>query len=164
MQTDRLRLPLLATAQAQKEMTVNEALASLDAAVQAVVLSVAPSSLPVSPSSGQSWIIGGAATGAWAGHDGDMATWTAGGWRFLPSFDGMTVWSLADQMAARREAGVWVIGKMTANAMFVGGDQVVGARGVAITDPSGGSIVDSEARGAIMHILDALRTHGMIEI
>ena len=47
LQTDRFALPLLATAQAQKEMTHNEALALLDAVVQPVVVAVAPASVPV---------------------------------------------------------------------------------------------------------------------
>lgn len=164
MYTDRLHLPLLATAQAQKEMTHNEALTLLDGAVQPVVLSIAPATVPVSPVAGQSWIVGASAPGDWTGHDGALATWTAGGWRFVAPFDGMAVWSLADAMSARHNAGVWEIGKVAASAVFVNGDHVVGAREPAIADPAGGTTVDGEARGAITGILDVLRTHGLIEI
>lgn len=40
--------------------------------------------------------------------------------------------------------------------------QVVGSQGAAINDPVSGAIVDSEARTAIVSILGALRTHGLI--
>lgn len=163
-QTDRLGLPLLAAAQAQKEMTHNEALALLDAAVQAVVVALAPGTVPAAPVPGQGWIVGTGATGAWAGQDGALALWTGGGWRFVAPFDGMTVWSLADGMAARRIGGVWQIGIIAAAGLFVNGDQVIGARRPAIPDPAEGPVIDGAARGAISAILDALRTHGLIEI
>lgn len=163
-QTDRLGLPLLATAQAQKEMTHNEALALLDSAVQSVVVAVEPSTVPASPSAGQSWIVGVGAGGAWTGHDGALASWTSGGWRFVTPFDGMAVWSLADGVPARRLAGAWEIGTLAASRLFVNGDQVIGARQPAVAEPTGGSNVDVEARDAISQLIDALRTHGLIEI
>lgn len=131
---------------------------------QAVVLSVAPSSVPSTPVAGQSWIVGAGATGDWSGQDGALATWTAGGWRFTAAFDGMTAWSLADAVQVSRIAGVWEIGRVRASALLIDGDQVVGARQPAIADPSGGATVDAEARDCIALILEALRSHGAIEI
>lgn len=145
-------------------MTVNEALALLDSAVQSVVVSVAPAVVPGAPGPGQSWIVGGGATGDWSGHDGALATWTAGGWRFVTPFDGMTVWSLADAVPVQRNAGVWEVGQVRANALVIGGDQVMGSRRPAIAEPVGGTTIDGEARDCIALILDALRTHGAIEI
>jgi hypothetical protein len=163
-QTERLHLPLLAVAQAQKEVTHNEALALLDSITQAVVVSVAPSSVPVAPVAGQSWIVGTGATGDWSGRDGALATWTAGGWRFTAPFDGMTAWSLADAVQVSRIAGMWEMGQVRASALLIDGDQVVGARQPAIAEPSGGATVDAQARDCIALILDVLRTHGAIEI
>ena len=108
--TDRLRLPLLAAAQALKEMTHNEALTLLDAVVQATVVAVAPASVPATPVPGQCWIVGIGATGAWAGHDGALAFWTSGGWRFVAPFLGMAVWSLADNAPVRRMSFGWYNG------------------------------------------------------
>lgn len=164
MHTHRLHLPLLATAQAQKEMTHNEALALLDIAVQAVVVEVAPSAIPVSPLPGQSWIVSTDATGAWGGQDGAIATWTTAGWRFVMPFEGMMVWSLADGVAARRIAGGWDVGGSPVTAVLIQGNQVVGPRRPPIADPSGGMTVDAEVRTAVSSLLDALRTHGLIEI
>lgn len=162
LQTDRLSLPLLAVAQAQKEMTHNEALAQLDALVHPVVVAVAPPTVPVAPVAGQSWIVGSAAPGVWAGHDGDVAVWTAGGWRFLAYFEGMTVWSLIDSMYFRRTSSAWVAGVLAGRTLVLDGAQVVGARGAAITSPVGGTMIDAEARAAVTAVLERLRTHGMI--
>ena len=109
--SDRLKLPYIAPGQAQKEMTHNEALALVDTLVQPVVQAVAPAAIPANPVLGQCWIVGTGATGVWAGHDGALACWTSGGWRFVPAFEGMSVWSIADQMEAVRQSTVWVIGE-----------------------------------------------------
>jgi hypothetical protein len=164
LETARLALPLLVTAQAQKEMTHNEALALLDAAVQAVVVAVAPSTIPAAPVPGQCWIVGAGAGGEWAEHDGALAIWTAGGWRFMAAFEGMSVWSLSDSAMAVRTAGGWAIGEIKGSTLTLGGDQVVATRQPAIANPVGGSTSDSESRAAIVAILSALRTHGLIAI
>jgi hypothetical protein len=44
----------------------------------------------------------------------------------------------------------------------IGGVDVVGARRAAIPDPTGGTVVDSQARAAIGAILGTLRGHGLI--
>lgn len=146
-ETGRLALPLLAVAQAQKEMTHNEALALLDVAVQPVVQAVAPATLPSAPAIGDCWIVGPAPAAAWAGQDGALACWTSGGWRFVASFDGMSAWSVADQGLARREGTVWR----------------VAARQASIANPAGGTIVDAEARAAIDAILAVMRSGGQIQ-
>jgi hypothetical protein len=162
LQTDRLALPLLATAQAQKETTHNEALALLDAVVQPVVVAVAPAGIPSSPSPGQIWVVPPSPTGAWAGRGGSLAVWTAGGWRFVAPFEGMTVWSIADSMPFRRAGAAWVAGVLTGRSLVLDGVQVLGARGAAIATPAGGTIIDAEGRAAIGSILTALRNHGII--
>ena len=47
-------------------------------------------------------------------------------------------------------------------AFKVNGTQVVGARGAAVADASGGATIDAEARTAINTLLARLRTHGLI--
>jgi Protein of unknown function (DUF2793) len=161
-QTDRLALPLLASGQAQKEVTHNEAQVIADFLVQPVVESVAPASVPASPSPGQCWIVGPGATGAWAGHDGAIACWTSGGWRFSGPFSGMCAWSAADNSWAIRAGATWEVGVVRAASVRVGANQVVGARQGAIASPSGGATIDAESRSAINVILTALRAHGLI--
>ncbi len=140
--TARLGLPLLSVAQAAKEMTVNEALTMLDAAIQPIVEgeSNAP---PGSPTPGQGWLVGSGATGAFAGHAGAIAVWTAGGWRFLMLSEGAMVWRRDISLIARRTASVW-------------------QSGVAVSLPSGGSTVDTQARAAIESVLARMRDFGII--
>lgn len=161
-ETDRLQLPLLVTAQAQKEMTHNEALAMLDALVQPVVVSVAPTAVPVAPTAGQAWIVGAGAAGAWTGHDGAIAIFGSGGWRFCAAREGMSVWSVADGLVFRRVGSGWVGGAVTATSVSIGGQQVVGSRGAAIADLLGGTNVDAEARAVLAAVLERMRTHGLI--
>ena len=160
--TARLRLPLLDAGQAQKEMTVNEALARLDLVAQAGVVAVGVNAPPAAPVQGQAWIAGAAPTGAWAGQADAVAGWTAGGWRFVAAQDGMRAWSAADGCFAVRAGGQWRIGVVTAARVEVGGVKVVGAQAGAIAAPAGGAAIDAEARATLAAVLAALRGHGLI--
>lgn len=160
--TDRLALVLIAPGQAQKEMTHNEALARLDIMVQPVVQAVAPPSVPASPVLGQCWIVGVAAKDAWLGRDDALAAWTAGGWRFITPFEGMTAWSVADSMQVIRRGANWVVGEVNAQQVRINNVPVLTVRQPAIATPVGGAMVDSESRNAISNILGVLRTHGLI--
>jgi len=162
--TNRLGLPLLAVAQAQKEMTHNEALALIDIAVQPVVQAVGLDSPPVAPIGGQCWIVGANASGVWAGQAGALAAWTAGGWRFIKPFEGMQVWSNSDQTMARYESASWLKGVLRGSMIRIDGTKVVGVQQLAIASPSSGVVVDAEARTSISAILSALRAHGLIAI
>lgn len=161
LKSDRLKLPLLAAAQAQKEVTHNEALAIADIAMQAVVQSVAPTATPVSPEPGQCWIVGLAPTGAWAGEAGAIAAWTSGGWRFLVPFEGMQVWSIADNVMVRRDASTWVTGQLTAARLSVSGQQVVGSRQPHGAVATGGATIDLQARTAIADLIAGLEARGL---
>ena len=143
-------------------MTHNEALARLDIMVQPVVQAVAPAAVPASPMPGQCWIVGMAATGAWAGRDGALAAWTAGGWRFVMPFEGMTAWSIADAMVAIRRGATWSIGEVNARQIRINAIRLLTVQQSAIASPLGGTVIDSESRTAITNILGALRTHGLV--
>lgn len=161
-QTPRLGLPLLASGQAQKEVTHNEALILADALIQPVVQAVAPPEIPASPVAGQCWIVGNGAGGVWAGHDNAIACWTDGGWRFVASREGMTAWSLAARLPARRTDAGWVLGQIEAAGVRIGGKQIIGAQQPAIPVPTGGAVIDSEVRITVAALLAMLRTHGLI--
>ena len=160
--TSRLKLPLLATGQAQKELTHNEALTLADMLVQPVVVALAPPTVPTAPDPGQCWIVGTGAAGAWAGHDGALACWTAAGWRFAGPVEGMTVWNLATGTVVRRVGSAWIAGQSNASQYRVDNVQVVGPRLAAISGPTGGTVIDAEARLTLAAILAGLRTHGLI--
>lgn len=141
--TPRFALPLLGVAQAQKEVTHNEALTLLDALVHAAVEAGPLSAPPLEPAEGECWIVGTAPTGAWTGRADAIAIWTGGGWRFAPPREGMQVTRLTDGARLRFGSGTW-------------------AAPATITAPSGGSTIDSEARSAISTMLLHLAAQGIL--
>ncbi|MFW2829119.1 DUF2793 domain-containing protein [Sphingomonas sp. ID0503] len=161
-ETARLGLPLLSAGQAQKEVTHNEALAAIDTIVHPLIQAMDVIAPPPAPTLGQAWIVGEGATGAWAGHDGTIAGWTTGGWRFLIAPEGTTGWLVASDLPVRRTASGWIAGDLGGSSVSVGGQTVVGARGAAIGDPTGGTTIDAAARTAIAAVLQRLRAHGLI--
>ena len=141
--TPRFALPLLAVAQAQKEVTHNEALTLLDALVHAAIEAGPLAEPPSSSAPGQCWIVGSAPTGAWAGHGDAIAVQTSGGWRFAVPREGTHVMRLADGARLRFEGGTWV-------------------EPSTIAPPAGGAVIDSEARGAIAALIAQLAAQGIL--
>lgn len=160
--SNRIRLPLLASGQAQKEITHNEALVLADIAMQAVVESGPLATPPTSPIAGKCWIVAPGATGSWAGRDGCIAGWTEGGWRFLEPFEGLSAWCVADNQIIRYGTSDWISGEILGSCLKVAGVQVVASQQDAISAPSGGATIDAQARVAVNAILTVLTAHGLI--
>lgn len=106
-QTTRLDLPLMAPEQAQKHVTHNEALLLLDAIVQLRLVDIAVESPPPSPEDGASYGIGLAPVDDWAGHAGDVASWTVAGWRFLTPSEGWLAWDENNARLCVYHGGEW---------------------------------------------------------
>ena len=84
--TAHLALPFIMAAQAQKHVTMNEALRQLDGIVQLAILDRDLTDPPASPAEGDRYIPASGATGAWSGWEGSIAYWIDGAWmRILPS-------------------------------------------------------------------------------
>ena len=83
MPTPNLGLPQLAEDQAQKHVTVNEALLDLDALVQLSVLDRSLAAPPGSPAQGARYLVAAGPTGAWANNAGHLAAYLDGAWRFF---------------------------------------------------------------------------------
>jgi hypothetical protein len=160
--TARFALPFLQSGQAQKELYHNEALALIDIALQPVVQANGINEPPLSPGAGECWIVGPSPTGAWSGRGGALAGWTGGGWRFVSASQGMSAWCIADTMWVRYIGDTWVVGKLPATSIWIGGRQVLGDQRPTIANPSGGETTDIEGRTAIISILEAMRGHGLI--
>lgn len=109
-ETNRLGLPLLAPAQAQKHVTVNEAFARLDALVQLSLTSVGGTVPPVSPAEGAVHGVGTGATGDWAGQDGALAVFQNGGWAFVVPAAGWRGWSVAAGTGVTHDGAGWIEG------------------------------------------------------
>lgn len=159
----RFALPFILPGQAQKEAFHNEALALLDAGLHPVVETGPIDAPPADPAPGQCWPVGAGAEGEWAGRAGSLACRTSGGWRFLAPVPGMTVWRLDAGYRLHWTGSAWSDGAWPVAALVIDGEQVVGARLGSVPSPSGGTIIDAQARTAVDAVIVALRTHGLIE-
>ena len=139
--TPNLSLPLLFLGQAQKEPFINQAMSVIDSLLMGVIEG-SLTSPPSSPEDGTSFRILSGADGDWTGHDGKLAIRVGGSWSFISPIHGSTVFDQNARVQLRYDSG-WTSATTPAQ-------------------PTGGSTVDTEARGAISGILDALRTAGIL--
>ena len=137
----RHALPFLFAGQAQKEFTVNEALAKIDILLHPVVQGRITSE-PSSPAAGDCHLVAGPASGEFTGHEDRIASWDGQQWTFLDPAEGMV---LHDSSSG-------------ACLVFLSGWQ----EAPAVSEPAGGTTVDIEARDAIVALAGALRTFGII--
>ena len=127
--------------QAQKEFYVNEAHALADALLHAACEDEAAAP-PVDPADGEAWLVATGATGEWAGEDGKLAARQAGNWLVVAPKDGMRLFDRATGQVL----------------LYNGGWQ----RPAAPALPSGGSVIDAEARAAIADLISALVGGGVL--
>ena len=112
-ETARLGLPLLQPAQAQKHVTMNEALLLLDGMVQLVLLGVNVDTPPGLPTEGDCYGIGPAPVSAWSGQAGMIALFVSGGWVFVTPKTGFRAWVATDDAQALFDGSNWVSGAVT---------------------------------------------------
>lgn len=139
--TSRFGLPFLFAGQAQKEFYINEAYALVDALLQPVVEGIA-NTPPIPPTEGACWLIDTNATDVWTGHETEIACYQAGSWLFAPAVEGMRVFD--------RSSGTYI--------QFLGG----WSGPATIAPPTGGSMVDAEARASVAALIQALAGTGVI--
>ena len=106
-ETALLSLPLLAAEQAQKHVTHNEALGRLDAIVQLSVKDRDRTAPPGGEADGDRYIVAAAATGAWAGHEDEVAAWQDGAWAFYPPHEGWRAWIEDEDVLAVFDGAAW---------------------------------------------------------
>lgn len=138
--TPRFALPLLFSGQAQKEFYVNEAHSLTDALLHASCEGEAAAP-PATPVEGEAWLVAGGATGEWTGEDGKLALRQSGNWLYAAPSEGMR---LFDKSSAQV-------------LLYHGGWQ----RPSAPAEPSGGAVIDAEARAAIADLVTALIAAGV---
>lgn len=94
--SDRLLITELAATQSNRSVTVNEAIAKLEAGVSCfTAVSLGDNSPPVSPVArdGDVYVLGTSPTGAWAGHSREIAIFHNDAWFFLPAIYGMLAYA-----------------------------------------------------------------------
>ncbi|KGK99929.1 DUF2793 domain-containing protein [Thalassobacter sp. 16PALIMAR09] len=85
-----LSLPYIQSAQAQKHVTHNEAIRTLDVIVQPTVTEVGRTDPPQDPVQGARCVVGTGGTGDWARLDGSIAVWEDSGWTVVVPSAGWT--------------------------------------------------------------------------
>ncbi len=87
-QSTNLNMPYIMASQAQKHVTHNEAIRTLDALVQISIIDKDLSTPPASPNDGDRYIPATGATGEWAGKEDRIAAYQDGAWMFYIPSDG----------------------------------------------------------------------------
>lgn len=140
--TAHVTLPLLFAGQAQKEPFINHAFSAIDALLTGVVddsLATPPSD----PAEGSRYRILENAVAEWLGHDDEIAIRIGGAWEFVVAYEGMSVFDTTARTSLYF-ATEWLAATQPPT-------------------PSGGNVVDSEARAALELLIEALKTAGIFE-
>ena len=161
-QTARFNIPLLSAGQAQKEFTHNEALERIAALLCPVVEGDPQTAPPANPVIGTCFLVAAGGSGDWAGEEGAIACFTAGGWRFIEPVEGVTVTARSSGEPFQWRSGTWEAGITRCQEVHIGGQTVLRGRQPDVPNPAGGTVIDSESRAALAAVLGALRAHGII--
>lgn len=106
--TSHIGITLVEQAQAQKEVTVNEALVRIDALLNSGAKSRTTTTPPGSPASGDLYIVAASATGDWAGQDGKI-TYFDQIWRFIVPNEGMLLWVNDEDTSYVYNGSSWIL-------------------------------------------------------
>ncbi|NMW32823.1 DUF2793 domain-containing protein [Altererythrobacter sp. RZ02] len=139
----RFRLPFLFSGQAQKEFFINEALAKIDCLLHPVIGGIL-SAPPAQADDGDTWLVGPAPTGEWAGQDDSLAVYHAGTWQFIPPRFGLRVFDAGSNQPMHYTTS-WT----TAQAPQA---------------PQSGANADIELRQAFTELIEGLKTLGIFGV
>lgn len=114
--TLRFNMPLLDAAQAQKHVSINEALVRADILAARRAESRSLSVPPGSPLDGTAHIVGTAASGDWSGSDDKLALFLNGGWVIIEPWNGLRLWVEDESQAVLFQSGVWIEGAVASSA------------------------------------------------
>lgn len=107
MTTPILALDEWEAAQAQPEVTVNEALRWLEAFAPLIVVAQ-QNAPPGSPADGDRYLVGTAGSGAWSGHNNEVALYLGLAWAFKTAPTGTQAYLTGAAAEKRYLGGVWV--------------------------------------------------------
>ncbi|TRW96878.1 DUF2793 domain-containing protein [Paracoccus sp. M683] len=149
--TNRLGMPLLQPAQAQKHVTVNEALMRLDGLVGLVLQSTSNTEPPETVIDGQCWSVAAGASGVWQGRAGQIAIGTNGGWVFQAPRVGMRAYVVDQGVASIYDGSRWAPGALTLG--WTGAGLLAGIAEMEVTVSAGASFTtDVQIPGGAMVI------------
>lgn len=162
-ETANFQLPLLAPSQAQKHVTVNDALAIADAGLQLRLSSRTTATPPDPVPEGSAWAVPAGAVNAWAGQDGKVAIGANGGWLFVTPARGWRAFVVDESEMALHDGAAWRTGTLaispggaatamrvvefdhtiaagassTTQLVIANGEQVIGVTGRILSDITG---------------------------
>lgn len=107
-QTTKLQLPYILTAQAQKEVTHNDALNLLDIFTRPTVLEMGKNTPPSSPVIGDCYVIGSSPTDEFVSHEQEIACFSENGWIFAVPFIWLDIVNQANATRYVFDGAAWV--------------------------------------------------------
>ncbi|MEQ1648135.1 MAG: DUF2793 domain-containing protein [Hyphomicrobiaceae bacterium] len=126
-----LALPYIAAAQAQKHVTHNEAIRTLDAIVQLSVADRNVATPPANPVNGQRYIIAAAPTGLWALKANNIAAYQDDNWTYYTPSEGWLSWVSAEEIIVAWNGTAWVPAASSSSAALVNPTPLVGVNATA---------------------------------
>ena len=93
----KLGFTLMENNQAGAEILFNRATRRIEALACLVIQDQDLSAPPGGESEGECWEVSGTGTGAWAGHDGEIAVYENGAYVFFDKFAGLIAWIADDE-------------------------------------------------------------------
>lgn len=138
--TTQLGLPLVQASQAQKHVTVNEALARLDGLVALTIQSQSVATPPAVASDGTAYSVPVGAVNEWVGQEGKLAVSRNGGWDFAAPKRGWRSFIVDEGLQAIHDGVSWRSGMATLTPKNAGmslkvvqSDHVIGAGSTSVT-------------------------------
>ena len=160
-ETQRLKLPLILAAQAQKHVTHNEALRALDCIVQLSVLDRDLTAPPSTPAEGDRYIVATSPTGTWTGHGGDVAAWQSGAWGFYAPQLGWIAWVADEDSLLAWDGASWVVAGGGVNPTPLVGVNATADSTNRLSIKSAASLFDNDGNGSPVSVtvprLDVVR-------
>lgn len=129
----RTGVRFLSVSQAQKEIAVNEIFLAF-AALCAGGIEARQNNPPVSPSSGQSWIVGDAPTGVWSGHENEVAYRFNSAWYFFTAWPGVEFFNLELGVKLHRTETGWAVSDIN-GALVTSVNNVFPSNGNVVLQP-----------------------------
>jgi hypothetical protein len=112
--SNRLGITELAATQVDRSVTVNEAIAKLEAGATCfAAISIGDTAPPGSPAEGDLYVLGASPTGAWSGQGKYVAVYYNAAWFFLPPIEGALAYAQDDNAYYFYSGSAW--------ALFAGG-------------------------------------------
>lgn len=139
--TTHLGITLVEQSQAQKEITVNEAFARIDAVLNTGAISQSVSTPPASPATGDVYIVGPSPGGDWTGKAGQIAYYDQL-WRFIVPQKGMLMCVNDEDLLYNFDGAGWVtsISLGDSGPLTLTGDVTGSGTSIIATTISGGAV------------------------